>query len=306
MTDPTHALSFGTAADAFELPYRTIVFRPGGAEPDATPRVRRSPWARQGPPGFPFPDNLPAMTDLTQALSFGVAAAEYDRFRPRYPEAALRWALDGLATPAQVVDLGAGTGILTRGLLDLGHEVTPVEPDPGMRAELDLATPDTAALAGSAESMPLPDGSADAVLVGQAYHWFDRERAHPEIARVLRPGGTFAPIWNIRDERVAWVAELSRVAHLGYNAGNLIEKYADFGPAFGGVELGEFAHTTTLTPDEVVGMLHTRSYWLTAPPKEQEKVDRELRQLFATHPDLAGRETVELPYRTLVFRARRR
>ncbi|MFG2163457.1 class I SAM-dependent methyltransferase [Micromonospora chersina] len=246
------------------------------------------------------------MTDPTQALSFGAAAADYDRFRPRYPEEALRWALDGLEAPARVVDLGAGTGILTRGVLALGSEVVPVEPDPGMRAQLAAATPGTTALAGSAEAVPLPDGSADAVLVGQAYHWFDKEPAHAEIARVLRPGGTFAPIWNVRDERVTWVAELTRIAHLGDNAGDVTEKYADFGPAFTPVELGEFAHTTTLTPDEVVGMLHTRSYWLTATPVEQERVDRELRELFASHPDLAGRATVELPYRTLVLRSRRR
>ncbi|MFC0030741.1 class I SAM-dependent methyltransferase [Micromonospora chaiyaphumensis] len=246
------------------------------------------------------------MADVNQALSFGAAAADYDRFRPRYPEEALRWALNGLAAPARVVDLGAGTGILTRGVLALGLQVVPVEPDPGMRAQLAAATPGTTALAGSAESVPLPDGSADAVLVGQAYHWFDREPAHAEIARVLRPGGTFAPIWNVRDERVAWVAELTRIAHLGDNAGDVTEKYTDFGPAFTPVELGEFAHTTTLTPDEVVGMLHTRSYWLTAPPAEQERIDRDLRDLFATHPDLAGRATVELPYRTFVLRSRRR
>ncbi|MEW2443483.1 class I SAM-dependent methyltransferase [Micromonospora marina] len=248
------------------------------------------------------------MTDPTEALSFGVAAAEYDRFRPRYPEAALRWALDGLHA-ARVVDLGAGTGILTRGLLALTGpvaHVVPVEPDPGMRAQLAAATPGTTALAGSAEAVPLPDASADAVLVGQAYHWFDRERAHAEVARVLRPGGTFAPVWNTRDERVGWVAELSRIAHLGDNAGDVTQRYADFGAAFTEIEVGEFAHATTLTKDEVVGMLHTRSYWLTADAGEQRRVDAELTELFAAHPDLVGRDAVELPYRTMVLRARRR
>ncbi|WDP98065.1 class I SAM-dependent methyltransferase [Micromonospora chalcea] len=250
------------------------------------------------------------MTDPTAALSFGAAAAEYDRFRPRYPRAALRWALDGLSD-ARVVDLGAGTGILTRGLLALTADgtvgqVVPVEPDPGMRAQLAAATPGTTALAGSAEAVPLPDGSADAVLAGQAYHWFDRERAHAEAARVLRPSGTFAPVWNIRDERVGWVAELTRIAHLGDNAGDVTQRYADFGAAFTAVEIGEFAHATTLTPDEVVSMLHTRSFWLTADADERRRVDAELAELFATHPDLAGRETVELPYRTMVLRAWRR
>ncbi|WP_422737263.1 class I SAM-dependent methyltransferase [Micromonospora sp. WMMD729] len=245
------------------------------------------------------------MVDHTQALSFGVAASDYDRFRPRYPEAALRWALDGLRD-ARVVDLGAGTGILTRQVLALGHHVTPVEPDPGMRAQLDAVTPGSSALAGSAEAVPLPDGAADAVVVGQAYHWFDRDRAHAEIARMLRAGGTFAPIWNLRDDRVGWVAELGRIAHLGDNAGDVLGRYDDFGPGFTPIEPGEFAHHTTLTPAEVVAMLHTRSYWLTAPADRRARIDRELRDLFAGHPDLVGRETVDLPYRTIVLRARRR
>lgn len=246
------------------------------------------------------------MTDPTHALSFGPAAADYDRLRPRYPQAAVEWALEGLDAPARVVDLGAGTGILSRAILDLGHEVRPVEPDAGMRAQLTAATPGTIPVAGSAESVPLPDGAADAVLVGQAYHWFDRERAHAEIARVLRPGGTFAPIWNIRDGKVGWVAELDRIAEVEDDAGDLTRKITDFGAAFDAVELGRFTHRSTLTPDEVIALVHTRSYWLTAPSDERQRVDRELRELFATHPDLAGRKTVDLPYRTLVFRARRR
>lgn len=239
------------------------------------------------------------------ALSFGAAAADYDRYRPGYPEPAVAWAVDA-RPPARVVDVGAGTGILNRVLLRLGFEAVPVEPDPAMRAQLEAATPGATALAGRAEAIPLPDGSVDGVVAGQAYHWFDPDRAHAEVARVLRPDGTFAPVWNVRDDRVEWVAELSRIADLRDTAGDLVDKVTDFGRSFGPVELAEFAHRTTLTPEEVAGMLRTRSYWLTAPVDEREKVDRELRELFATHPDLVGRETVELPYRTLVFRARRR
>ncbi|PWU45602.1 class I SAM-dependent methyltransferase [Micromonospora globispora] len=245
------------------------------------------------------------MTDPTHALSFGTAAAEYDRFRPRYPEEAVRWALDGLPAPARVVDLGAGTGILTRAALALGHEVVPVEPDPGMRAELDRVTPGTTARAGSAESIPLPDGAADAVLVGQAYHWFDREAAHAEIARVLRPGGTFAPMWNSRDDSVEWVAELSRVSGTGDNTGHLIDKYGDFGDAFGTVELAEFRHRARLSRAELGGMVRTRSPYLTAGPEKQQEVDRRVRELLSTHPDLAGRDEIELPYVTVAIRARR-
>ncbi|MEU7981062.1 class I SAM-dependent methyltransferase [Micromonospora sp. NPDC049081] len=250
------------------------------------------------------------MVEHTRARSFGTVAADYDRFRPGYPAEALRWALAGAgagaAAGASVVDLGAGTGLLTRDLRALGHRVTPVEPDPAMRARLDTAVPGTTALAGCAEAVPLPDASADAVLVGQAYHWFDRERAHVEIARVLRPDGIFAPIWNIRDETVGWVAELGRIAQMGENVSDLTVKVTTFGAAFGPVELGRFTHRTTVTSDEVLGLLRTRSHWLVAAPQQRQRLERELRELFATHPDLAGRETVELPYQTLVFRARRR
>src|SRR5262245_61990756 len=132
-----------------------------------------------------------------RGLSFGPAADRYDQARPSYPPAALTWALG--TEVRRVVDLGAGTGILTRVLVDLGHEVVPVEPDAGMRRRLADVTPGTQAVDGTAERIPLPDASVDAVVAGQAYHWFDTERAHPEIARVLRPGGVFAPLWNIRD-----------------------------------------------------------------------------------------------------------
>ncbi|SCF31154.1 Methyltransferase domain-containing protein [Micromonospora matsumotoense] len=246
------------------------------------------------------------MVEDTRARSFGTVAAEYDRFRPGYPAEALRWALADAGDDAHVVDLGAGTGILTRDLRALGHRVTPVEPDPAMRAQLDGTVPGITALAGSAEAVPLPDAATDAVLVGQAYHWFDRERAHVEIARVLRPDGIFAPIWSIRDETVGWVAELGRIAQMGESASDLTEKVTTFGAAFGPVELGRFTHRTTVTGDEVVGLMRTRSHWLIAAPAQRQRVDAELRELFATHPDLAGRETVELPYQTLVFRARRR
>ncbi|MFI5926193.1 class I SAM-dependent methyltransferase [Micromonospora sp. NPDC051543] len=246
------------------------------------------------------------MVDHTHALSFGAAASDYDRFRPTYPATALRWALDGLGDGGQVVDLGAGTGILTRAVQALGFHVVPVEPDPGMRTQLAVSTPGTTALAGSAEAVPLPDGVADAVLVGTAYHWFDREPAHAEIARVLRPGGIFAPIWNIRDDSVEWVAELGRIAHLDDKSAELVQNNTDFGPGFTAVEAREFGHRTVLTPDEVLGMIRTRSYWLTASADDQRRVARELADLLDTHPALAGRETVELPYRTLVLRARRR
>ncbi|GAA4680044.1 class I SAM-dependent methyltransferase [Phytohabitans rumicis] len=239
------------------------------------------------------------MADQTQALSFGAAAAAYDRFRPTYPAEAVRWAVGG-PPPRRVIDLGAGTGKLTRVLLAAGYEVVPVEPDPGMRAQLAAATEATAAVAGFAEAVPLPDADADAVVAGQAYHWFDQDRAHPEIARLLRPGGHFAAIWNHRDDREPWVAELSRITHDRFDpAPSLALPDSIFGP----VEYAEFAHRTVHTPDSLLAMVATRSYHLTAPPERQAEIDAGVRDLTATHPDLAGRETFEVPYRVLVYRA---
>lgn len=245
------------------------------------------------------------MTDQSQALSFGTAAAEYDRFRPTYPADAVQWAVGG-PPPRRVVDLGAGTGILTRVLLRTGYDAVPVEPDPAMRAQLTASTQGVTALGGSAEAVPLPDASADSAVAGQAYHWFDRDRAHPEIARVLRPGGFFGAIWNHRDDAEPWVADVSRITNDVPDARGQFEPGSDLsfsGTDFGPVERAEFRHSITHTPDSLVAVIATRSYFLTAPPQRQAELSAGVRELLATHPDLAGRETFELPYRVIVYRA---
>lgn len=144
-----------------------------------------------------------------RATAFGPGAAAYERGRPGYPREALAWCLPDGAR--RVLDLGAGTGKLTRGLLDLGVEVVAVEPIGELRA---LIPADAQALDGHAEAIPLPDGAVDAVLVGQAYHWFDPARALPEMARVLRPGGTLGLLWNVLDDEAEpWVAEVADACH---------------------------------------------------------------------------------------------
>jgi SAM-dependent methyltransferase len=243
------------------------------------------------------------MTD--HALSFGTAASEYNRYRPSYPPEAVAWAVGSPSGPVRVVDLGAGTGILTRVLLGLGHDVVPVEPDDAMRAQLAGATPGTAALAGTSEAIPLPGDSVDAVVAGQAYHWFDPTRSPAEIARVLRPGGVFAAIWNLRDESVSWVARLTEVAYLEdthERLGNGVHEQALRAAGFGPVIREDFAHTVTHTPDSLLELMKTRSYYLAAPPEGKAEIVAGIRDLTANHPDLAGRATFELPYRTVVFR----
>jgi SAM-dependent methyltransferase len=238
-----------------------------------------------------------------QALSFGSAADRYNELRPGYPAEALRWILG--EAPVRVVDLGAGTGILSRALVALGHEVIPVEPDRDMRARLAAASPDLTPLAGFAEQIPVPDNSVDAVVAGQAYHWFDQDAAHAEAARVIRPGGVFAPLWNIRDDSIGWVARLAEITYDDTAGRGHREPVKAFGPNFGPVERERFTHTTSHTPDTLVGLITTRSYYLTATPEHQQELERLVRELCASHPELAGRSTFDLPYHTYTYRATR-
>ena len=147
-----------------------------------------------------------------RASVFGGFAEEYDRVRPGYPDAAVDWLLPPGAR--QVVDLGAGTGKLTASLLARGLEVIAVEPDPAMLAVLRRTHPAAVALQAGADALPLTDASADAVVVGQAWHWFPKEAAAAEVRRVLRPGGWLAlawntPVWHSAQVEEEWERELA-------------------------------------------------------------------------------------------------
>jgi SAM-dependent methyltransferase len=137
-----------------------------------------------------------------RATSFGAIADDYDRLRPSPPAEAIDWLLP--ENPSVVVDVGAGTGLLTRALAGRAGHIIAVEPDDRMRAVLQERSPDVEALAGRGESIPLPDGYADAVLIASAWHWMDPVLAIPEIGRVLRDGGRFAVIWAGRDRDAGW------------------------------------------------------------------------------------------------------
>jgi SAM-dependent methyltransferase len=141
------------------------------------------------------------LIDPTAAAGYSKAAERYERGRPGYPAEAVAWLAERLVLgPGRtVLDLAAGTGKLTRSLVQIGAEVVAVEPVEQMRAQLETVVPDAWGIAGTAESIPLPDASVDAVTVAQAFHWFDQERALSEIHRVLRPGRSLALVWNVRD-----------------------------------------------------------------------------------------------------------
>jgi SAM-dependent methyltransferase len=183
----------------------------------------------------------------------------------------------------------------------LGHEVIAVEPDDLMRERLTRVSPDIIAFAGTAEAIPLPDGSVDAAVAGQAFHWFDSARAHPEIARILRPRGVFAALWNDADPRARWTMRLGEIID-GAQALVGDRPRSDFGERFGPVEQAEFRHDVWSTPDDLVALAKTRSPYLVASPDEQQDLVAAVRRL-TTEPELAGRERFPMPHVTRVHRA---
>jgi SAM-dependent methyltransferase len=250
--------------------------------------------------------------------SFGAAANAYAEHRPGYAEAAVRWALDPVwaRRPLRVIDLGAGTGKLTATLIRLGVDVTAVEPDPDMlavlRRDMDLGQ----ALSGRAEEIPLPDGSADAVVAGQALHWFDLDRALPEIARVLSPGGVLAGLWNVDDDRADWVADLAKISK--HNSSVTLLRWRAGGPdsrqerlltegseLFGEAQIGEFEHGHTRTADSLTAMIATHSHFLVMDETERNRLLARVRDFLHDRPETSAGEFV-MPMVTVVVRALRK
>lgn len=214
-----------------------------------------------------------------QSRSFETVAAEYERHRPEYPEEALRWAagLLGLEERARLLDVGAGTGKLTRVLVALGYEVVAVEPGGPMLDQLRQAVPEAETLEGPAEAIALPDAGVDAAFAAQAFHWFDRERAIPELHRVVRPGGGLVLLWNWWDDRDPLQHELAEL--IGY-AGHSPFSDDELPGAPWFRELGRTVVESAdeSSPDALVAMLATTSRFLTADPAEGADWLREVRE----------------------------
>src|SRR5689334_17409819 len=226
-----------------------------------------------------------------RADSFGARAQAYAEHRPDYPVAAIRWALEPLGTNERldVLDLAAGTGKLTAGLVAEGHRVTAVEPNEQMLSELVRRVHDVRALPGHAEHIPVPDGTVDAVFVGQAFHWFDQERALPEIARVLRPGGVLAALWNADDDRVEWIAELGRVSGVSVSFvhwpdGDEIAPHPDYAP----LEQADFPHRQPRTVESLTATVATHSRFLVLEPAERERALNLVRDYLRSRPETAN------------------
>ena len=240
------------------------------------------------------------MTEPQQerSLSFGSEAAAYERGRPSYPPEAIDWLLPDGAR--DVLDLGAGTGKLTTRLVERGLDVVAVDPIAEMLELLRGALPATPALLGTAEQIPLRDNSVDAVLVAQAWHWFDPKRAIAEVARVLRPGGRLGLVWNTRDERMGWVKDLGRV--IGHESDPFSDRVTLPEP-FTDVERHHVEWTSYLTPQALIDLVASRSYCITSPADVRSRTLEEVRELLVTHPALANSSGLALPYITVCIRA---
>ena len=264
-----------------------------------------------------------SMDELTarRAKSFGAVAATYDRVRPGYPPDGVSWLLaeseSAGATGAsalravtdsprtRVLEIGAGTGALTRDLVGRGLEVVAVEPDPHMRAVLEARVPGADVRAGQAEDLPAADGEVDVVLGAQMWHWVRLDEAAAEVARVLRPGGTLGLLWNLRDEGVPWMAELGRVfggedAHRG---GSQVRMPP--GAPFTATAARDFRWSQDLAPADVVDLVATRSHVQVLPDDERTALLARVADFVASHPAVAGRVRIVIPYVTSCWRATR-
>lgn len=246
--------------------------------------------------------------DLHPVVSaFGDAAAEYERGRPGYPPEVgdlLRSEL-GLGPGVRVCDLAAGTGKFTRLLLELGCDVVAVEPVDGMRRQLAAVLPDVEVLDGTAERIPLGDGSVAAVTVAQAFHWFDVQVALAEIHRVLGEGGGLALVWNMRDESEPWVAEMSRIIDWQKRTASryqTVDWKAEVAASqrFAPVERRDLRWDQPMTRALLEDRVRSISYIAASSPTEQDRLVARVLALV----DAAG-EPFPMPYRTHIYWCRR-
>jgi SAM-dependent methyltransferase len=240
-----------------------------------------------------------------RARSFGLRPVEYHTHRPDYPADAIRWGLAaGTRGVLRALDLAAGTGKLTAGLLGLGLEVTAVEPDDAMRAVFAREFPHVSALPGTAERIPLPDASVDAVLVGQAFHWFDPVPALTEIARVLAPGGALAVLWNSEDFSHAWVGALVETSRTSATPGWQGELEPPAHDDFTDAERTVLPNTLRGAQVSYPGYVGTQSRMLVIEDEERAQVVARVEEFLRDHARAVG-EGFDLPMVTEVLRMRR-
>ncbi|GAA5154338.1 class I SAM-dependent methyltransferase [Microbacterium pseudoresistens] len=240
------------------------------------------------------------MADQTLAQSFQKAGDDYDRFRPGFPEAAADEVLPTAVTAA--LDLGAGTGKFTERLISRASRVIAVEPSEQMLAVLRAKLPDVEAHRGTAERIPVPDGSVDAVTVAQAFHWFDRDAACAEIRRVLVSGGTLGLLWNHSDPGCAWDRACTRVAHPGLTDGLTAEDSVTAAlPGFHEVRFVQVPWRERISRADYIRRWLTVSSFLAASVDERADMVAEVERILDEDHETAGQAEFDLPQLTDVY-----
>jgi SAM-dependent methyltransferase len=230
---------------------------------------------------------------------------DYEAARPGYPPEAVTWFVEQLAISpeSRIADVAAGTGKLTRELRVTGADIVAIEPVAGMRATFRKVLPDVPLLASTAEQLAIRTGTLDAVLVAQAWHWFDHDRATAEMHRVLRAGGGLGLVWNARDRTVPWVdavwAIMDRVEKRAPWRDHENWRDSAFAamPGFGEVTTAEFHHTQSMSPEGVVQRVASVSHVAVLPPPERAAVLEEVRDVLRADQETAGRDVAAIPYR---------
>lgn len=233
------------------------------------------------------------------ARSFESAGAAYDRYRPGFPAAAVDAILP--SPVGRALDLGAGTGKLTGLLLPRADEVLAVEPAESMLDILRSRFPEVGALSGTAERMPVGDESVDAVTVAQAFHWFDRERACAEIARVLKPGGTLGLLWNRFDPGCEWDRASHAIAHPAVDEQDRTAAAAVALPGFTFLDHRQVAWEERISRADYLARWGTVSSLLVADDETRAGMLRGIEEVLDAHIDTRGRSILDLPHVTDVF-----
>jgi SAM-dependent methyltransferase len=234
-----------------------------------------------------------------RAGSFGEVATAYAEHRPGYPAAAVEWLVGSRG--GRVLELGSGTGKLTTALVGLGHDVVATDPSERMIAHLRSSVRAAHCLLARAEDIPLPSSQVDVVVSAQAFHWFDLDRALPEIARVLRPGGVLAVVWNVADHKVPWV---KKVFSLFDPVG---DDRTDDDPVAGSKLFATsdrkiFRHWQQFHRDSLVGFVASQSRVVTMNPEERAEVLTSVGEIYDSYG--RGPDGMLMPWMTMCYRAR--